>query len=1130
MTALRDAGSSLAPFELYGPLPTGTTLLEAGAGTGKTYAIATLTTRFVAEGCPLERLLVITFTRAATGELRARVRDRLVAARDGLERALAGDEGPPAGDELVGLLCHGDRATVELRRDRLARALSSFDAATIDTTHGFCNRVLTELGVAGDAARTLSLVEDAGDLVEEVVDDLFVRKYVRRGTPDLTRTEAVALARKVIGNASVVLAPGLGDGDDVASIRRRLAGAARHETERRKQAGGIVTYDDVLVRLRDVLADERRGPAACARLAERYEVVLIDEFQDTDPVQWEIVERAFGSGGASVVLIGDPKQAIYAFRGADVQAYLEAARASTRRATLATNWRSDGPLIRAIDAVFLDAQLGDADIVYRQVAPAARNDAARLAGAPVGAALRLRRVARDAAERTRSGDLKAEAARRLVDRDLAADVAALLSSPATIESGFGEGANGPERLRPGHVAVLVRTNKEAQRAREALASRGVPAVVVAPGSVFATPQAGEWLRLVEALDQPASTQRAAAAARTCFLGWDARQLALAGDEELDGLHGRLHEWSAVLRERGVASLLAAVEAATRLPARMLAHDDGERLLTDLHHVAELLHAEATRSGLGPAALATWLGARIAEADGPATDGASAEERSRRLESDAAAVQVLTIHRSKGLEFPVVYCPFLWVGDQGKVEFPVFHDAAFGGARTLDVGGPRGPGYAGHRKAAVTESRGEDLRLLYVALTRARHQVVCWWAPATGAGRSPLGRILFGRAPDGSIADDAKKIDEDTVTARLAELAAAADSLSVEAADPSAATYRPERRDRGELSVARLERSLDTTWRRLSYTSLTAPAHDAHDEHDGQLEDEVLSGGLLVAPGGGDHEHLSQIPAVLAGAPGGAAFGTLVHAVLERVDFAAGDLQGALRDGIEAELAWRRVEVGERALLVDGLAAALATPLGPGLGELRLDKLARADRLDELGFELPLVGGDRPHGALELAGLAEALASRLPAGDPVAAYAPRLGDPAIQASLRGYLTGSLDLVVRTPEGSFAVCDYKTNRLAPADGALTAHDYRPAALAAEMDRCHYPLQALLYLVALHRYLRWRITGYDPQRHLAGAHYLFLRGMTGSRSARVGDQPCGVWSWRPPAGVVEAVSDLLDEGVRP
>ncbi|MGH9267022.1 MAG: UvrD-helicase domain-containing protein, partial [Acidimicrobiales bacterium] len=199
--------------------------------------------------------------------------------------------------------------------------------------------------------------------------------------------------------------------------------------------------------------------------------------------------------------------------------------------------------------------------------------------------------------------------------------------------------------------------------------------------------------------------------------------------------------------------------------------------------------------------------------------------------------------------------------------------------------------------------------------------------------------------------------------------------------------------------------------------------------------------------------------------------------------------------------------------------------------LRLRDLARRDRVDEMTFELPLVGGDRPSGELTLAQVADVVAAHLPADDPMARYPPRLADPALVADLRGFLTGSLDLVVRVPGSGgqpprFAVIDYKTNRLGPA-AQLSAWHYRPEALAAAMQAAHYPLQALLYLVALHRYLRWRVAGYDPQQHLAGVLYLFVRGMVGPATPREAGTPCGVFAWHPPPALVVALSDLFDRG---
>jgi exodeoxyribonuclease V beta subunit len=209
-----------------------------------------------------------------------------------------------------------------------------------------------------------------------------------------------------------------------------------------------------------------------------------------------------------------------------------------------------------------------------------------------------------------------------------------------------------------------------------------------------------------------------------------------------------------------------------------------------------------------------------------------------------------------------------------------------------------------------------------------------------------------------------------------------------------------------------------------------------------------------------------------------------------------------------------------------LRAAIETQLGALLGGLRLRDVERADRLDQLDFELPLVGGDAPTGSLTLRAIGAVLREHLPDGDPLAGYAQRLEDPALRPSLRGYLTGSIDLVLRAGD-RFALADYKTNWLGAPGEELTAWHHRPAALAAEMQRAHYALQALLYTAALHRYLRWRLPDYEPERNLVGLLYLFLRGMVGADTPAVDGTPCGVFAWRPPTALVEELSDVLDRG---
>ena len=415
-----------APFDISGPLPTGVTLLEASAGTGKTFTIAGLVARYVAEGTPLDRLLVVTFTRMATGELRERVRERLVTAAEGLSGALAGVP-VDLSDDVLCALVDGSLDEIERRHDRLAKAIADFDAATIETTHGFCLHVLIGLGVAGDVEPDVTFVEDVRDLLDEVTDDLYIRRFWSHyESPPFPKRQALDIGRAVLANPSAEILPPLSDGPAPWAMRRRLARVVGEEIERRKRAARVITYDDLLTRLDRTLADPERGPAVCQWLRSRYDVALVDEFQDTDLVQWDIIRRVFGSGGSTLVLIGDPKQAIYAFRGADVSSYLGAAKEAATKATLVTNWRSDQGLIDAYDALFAGSKLGHEGIAYRTARAAPANAHSRLIGAS-GAPLRVRVVDRNDTGLTPRGYALQEAARALVAGDLANDVVALLS-------------------------------------------------------------------------------------------------------------------------------------------------------------------------------------------------------------------------------------------------------------------------------------------------------------------------------------------------------------------------------------------------------------------------------------------------------------------------------------------------------------------------------------------------------------------------------------------------------------------------------------------------------------------------------------------------------------------------------
>jgi exodeoxyribonuclease V beta subunit len=421
----------------------------------------------------------------------------------------------------------------------------------------------------------------------------------------------------------------------------------------------------------------------------------------------------------------------------------------------------------------------------------------------------------------------------------------------------------------------------------------------------------------------------------------------------------------------------------------------------------------------------------------------------------------------------------------------------------------------------------------VALTRAKHQAVIWWAPSRDSRSSALARLLFNRDEAGNVSADgsAEPPTDAAATARFRALAAQAPGR-ITVAHTSVGlpvAWSPPLPPSPELRAASFERQLDLRWRRTSYSDITADAHDplvASEPERPMLDDEPAGPAPADAPrepaGTG-----ADRPSPMGSLPAGVEFGTFVHGVLEATDFAAVDLDAELSERVAASGSRRGVDIVDRGEAIAGLRAALETPLGGLVDEIRLRDLGRQDRLDELEFELPLAGGDEPMGGLTLRAIADALRSHLPPGDPMAQYAARLTDPALRTSVRGFLTGSIDLVMRLPGPRFAIVDYKTNWLGAADAALTLGSYAPAALAAEMQRAHYGLQALLYTVALHRYLRARMPDYEPGRHLAAVLYLFVRGMAGADTPVIDGERCGVFAWRPPGALVRALSDVLDRG---
>lgn len=1151
-------------FALTGTLPVGRLALEASAGTGKTYALAGLVTRYVAEADRgIEQLLMVTFTRAAAAELRERVRARLIDAA----AELRGPGGAPPEDPVLRAVADAPPEERARRRVRLERAVAELDAATITTIHSFAQQVLATLGSGAPGDSEAVLVEDTKALVRSVCADLLVSEATvdPKGVDLLPALDTLAeLVTSVMGNPGIRVVPSPEEPGLAPSVlrQRQLVDRAVAAVHARRRRAGTVSFEDLLTQLRGALD---ASPDVAQTLRQRYPVVLVDEFQDTDPVQWDIFDTVFGRSrpGSALVLVADPKQAIYAFRGANVHTYLSAVhQPGIEHATLPVNWRSDGVVVDALQRIFDGVTFGDRRIGYVPVtaAPAHRDRRLVRTGPPKRRmpAVSIRAVVGPGVPRSARGLPVTAAAEAAVADDLAEQVRCLLDTGQLPSRGPSEPSR---RVGPGDVAVLVRTHREGPPIAQALRRRGIPVTIVRSGSVLDSDAARQWRWLLDAVGHPADPARARTAALSCFVGWSLADLAGADDLRIGRLQQQLAAWGELLRDRGPAELCSVLWSDTELSARVLGAEGGERLLTDLRHIASLLASAPTNRRRTASGLLGFLEDLAVRPSADPEDDVMA----RRVETEADAVQIMTIYGAKGLEFPVVCVPGMWRRGAVRSRENVYQDPETA-KRTIDVvpdvPWPTPEAARRRKELARADASGEDLRLLYVALTRAEHQVMVWWVPAQGSDQTGLARVLFARSAGviDPVAFCAPKVRlpalDHTCTALVRAFGPARAMSDPDSEAPSDAVTPEDVIEITEvggvkedpvmwsspgakepppaLQLAGPARVPDRSYRRWSFTAIVdRPSADPAGPDDDSLGD---------AGAGDEGEDLdaldapaSSAPAIelpLGEVPGGARFGTVVHEVLESVDFAAGALDQVLASAVADRLRSVRWPI-EPSTLVAGLRAAIHTPLGPLFDGQALRQVAWGDIVREMRFELHLGSAgllptDRQIGAV--------LLRHLGPTDPLRPWAERLADGLFDLALGGHLTGSIDAVIRhrpDPDSPprFVVVDYKTNTLGPRGGPSLLGDYRPDRLAIVMAEHHYPLQAVLYAVALHRYLRWRLPGYEPELHLGGIAYLFVRGMVGAGAPAVDGLPYGVFSWHVAPAMVIELSDLLaGSGGRP
>ena len=1167
--------SEPVPVGHWSELPLGApgrSLVEASAGTGKTWTIAVLYLRLLlepAQAFKVEQVVVTTFTDAAAQELRERLRHAL---RDALALADAYGGEPPAteasGENEAWLLKRWvDPATLNEDRRRLRLALADFDRAPVGTLHGLCQRILVEhpfesgsrfeVGeptsgqalsdeLARDAWRVLHQgggevpagfdlealklstfgkqlrqlmapgvrLDPEGEALSKVLED--IDQDLVSGLREVVATTAwfarsnAALRTALTGLAALFAGEGAWPKDDhldlvrertiekqirpehqdaylshpavVALFRhwprieatrfepihrfwRKQLEQARRWRDERLAARGQVTFDEMIRRAHAAIV---ANPALADTLFAAWPVALVDEFQDTDAQQYGILDRLYrdadGRQRGRLVMIGDPKQAIYGFRGGDIHAYRRARGDAQHLLELGTNHRSSRAYVQAVNQWYAAGgetlgRSGSADVQYRAVAASDRRDGTpyTVAGAALARPLQLhyRATAPDGQSRRRREALAA----------CANQIAAMLASDEHRIAG--------KPLQPGDIAVLLPTNRDIASLRAQLQLRGVPCVGGARDSVFAGDMAFELNLLLAAVlnadDEPALR----AALLTRLWGEDLAMLA--------GLDAHSPQWPAIsarlaaLRGRwqreGVLGLTR--QLAHEAAPRLLAAPGGERELTDLRHLGELLQQRAERGG-GPRELLAWLGEQRRDEG----DADSADERQPRLESDAKRVQLMTLHRSKGLEFNVVFLPLMWAQEGGPQHRPYLVPLAEGGRRAaFDEGA---------KLAARWEGQDERFRTLYVALTRAVHAChVYALVPERSAANSAQPKADPDRAP------------LDAMVARVLADDSAGELPQVAWHDvgwpegPASLPPPPvETLDR----KAQVAPAATPLRQRLSFSTLVS-GHRAAPTEEAPADDESLAGEAPEAGASGDAPH----PELLALASvRGAAFGNALHAAFEhrRQDQPLAGQHALLHRELDAfgvhpnEVPFETL-VPALARRMDG---ALAAELLPGL---RLGAVAPGKQRAEMAF----------HFRLDDARVSRLRAACAAHGDPDLV-------PALAGErLRGLMTGKIDLVFEHA-GRFHVLDYKGNWL----GERVA-DYAGTALREAMDHSHYRLQALLYTLALHRFLRQRVPGYAPATHLGEYLYLFVR------AAGLGPG-AGVYAERFPDALVAAVDAALAE----
>ncbi|WP_217542405.1 exodeoxyribonuclease V subunit beta [Vibrio metschnikovii] len=1166
----------------------GARLIEASAGTGKTFTIAGLYLRLLLghgnadtrHPTPLtvDQILVVTFTEAATAELRDRIRQRIHQARIAFVRGSSDDP------VIQGLLAdYADRA---LAAKVLLQAERQMDEAAVYTIHGFCQRMLTQNAFESGSRFSNEFVTDESQLKAQVVADYWRRQFyplplnlaaeVRRLWPSpqalldkiggyLTGAPLTLSVEAMKGDLTALYHDGLSriadlkqqwlascrdlpssiqDSDLHAATKKALltrlellnlwanqphhqldlpselsdfaqsaleakakkgnppqhalftiieqflqtpislaapllAHAILHCRERLAQAKAQkqwLSFDDLLTQLSAAIDHDQLG-LLTERIRTLYPVAMIDEFQDTDPLQYSIFSRIYlPKAECGLLMIGDPKQAIYGFRGADIFTYIKARQQVSAHYTLGTNWRSSAQMVSAVNQLFSSSAspfMYDQDIPFLPVAASPNADKRQwlLNGHSQPALTYWLQEADKPIPKTEYLSCMAKAC--------ASQIQTILSA-AQHQQAYFETGKGQKIVQAGDIAVLVRTGNEGRMIKQALAEQGIASVYLSNrDSVFSSDVAQNLQRLVQAVLTPDDDRTLRACLASPLFAFDAASLdALNNDEVV--WENAVNEFKAYRQlwiERGVLPMLRSVMSKRHLAERWLEEQNGDRLLTDFMHIGELLQ-QARQEIESDHGLLRWLAQAISDAE---QGIGGRDEQIQRLESEQNLVQIVTIHKSKGLEYDLVFLPF--VAGYREASKGKYYDSV-NDQTVLDI-----TDSSAALEQADKERLAEDLRLLYVALTRAVYGCFIGLAPLRN-GRST-------KEPTGVHLSAIGYLLQNGQEAGIAELHSA---LNAQVRDAIVVTAPPPLQnepftalvaEKPILKAQTLHTHIDRYWRLTSYSALVKHSSKlAYDEASLEIS------GFDIDSGDEQNQALLLEPErSIFTFPRGATPGTFLHSLFEEVEFTESASSDENQQRIIALMEREHIELEWLPVLQQLVDTVLATPLDGKA--LRLNQKTAQQRLVEMEFLLPVEVLSAP-----------ALNRIIQRYDPLSAKAGELGFYPVQGMLKGFI----DLVFEH-QGKYYLLDWKSNHLGDEIGA-----YHGERLKAAMVEHRYDLQYQLYALALHRFLRSRLADYDYQRHFGGVYYLFLRGIDGHSEH-------GIFSTKPSLELLTEMDALID-----